>query len=90
MSADHKSKTFSFTFENKTYKIPSFGSIPAGALRKSRHAKDDIDKAFTILENALGIDSKELAALDCMTTEEFGDFIKDWTGGVAVGESSDS
>lgn len=87
---DHRSKTFEFTVDGEKYTIPAFASIPSGALRRARKAADDLDKAYTILEFTLGVDSVELDALDRMTVEELGDFVKAWTDGVSVGESSDS
>lgn len=86
---------FHFTQGGKKYTIPRFDQMPAGALRKSRKGSDDMDKAFIILESVLGEDSKELAALDRMSIEEFGEVLKDWTGqsgtaAVSLGESSDS
>jgi hypothetical protein len=71
LAKDHKSKTYEFVVAGKTYSIPAFSSLPAGALRQARKATDDLDKAFTIVE-------------------EFGEFVKGWTDGVSVGESSDS
>lgn len=85
-----KSKEFEYTANGVKLVIPSFSSLPTRALRKSRKAVDDMDKAFTILEETLGEDSKEIAILDEMTVEEFGEFVTAWTGGAPVGESSDS
>lgn len=90
LAKDHKSKTYEFTVGGKEYTIPAFSSLPAGALRRARKADDDLDKAFTILEYTLGLDSKELTAVDAMTVDEFGEFVKGWTDGVSVGESLDS
>jgi hypothetical protein len=90
LAKDHKSKTYEFVVAGKTYSIPAFSSLPAGALRQARKATDDLDKAFTILEYTLGLESDSLAAVDSMTVEEFGEFVKGWTDGVSVGESSDS
>jgi hypothetical protein len=84
---DHKSKTYSFTHDGKTYTIPAFGSLPMGVLRKSRKAKDEADQAFIIIETVMGEDSPELAAVDSMTATEFGDWLQGWTQGAAVGES---
>ena len=89
------SATFTFEQGKKKYTIPAFNDMPAGAIRKARKASDDMDKAFTIIEAALGEDSAELAALDRMSIKEFGEFVTDWTGqtgsdAVSLGESSDS
>lgn len=83
---------YQFTHNNKTYKVPSFDEIPSGALRKARKGADDMDKAFTILEETLGIKSPVLAVLDKMSVKEFGTWLEGWTqqGTVKLGESSDS
>lgn len=81
-----------FTFEQggKSYQIPKFSNLPAGALRRARKATDDLDKAFTIIEFVMGEKSPEIEAVDNMTVTEFGEFVKSWTGGASVGESSGS
>lgn len=84
------SKTFDFTANGKKFSIPVFSELPMGVLRKSRHAADEMDKVFTIIEDVMGTDSPELAAIDSMNATEFASFLADWTGGVPVGESSSS
>lgn len=86
MSADK----FKFTHDDVEYEIPSFKSLPAGVIRKSRKGTDDVDKAFLILESTLGEDSTELAAVDAMSISEFNDFVTAWTKGATLGESSGS
>jgi hypothetical protein len=81
---------YSFTIAEETYEIPSFSDVPAGALRKGRKGTDDMDKAFTILEEAIGIDSPALAALDKLSVTEFGKWLEGWTKGAPLGESSGS
>jgi hypothetical protein len=81
------SNVFEFEQGGKTYSIPSFKDLPTGALRRARSATDDLDKAFLIVENVMGEDSPELAAIDKMTISEFGDFVKGWTQGAPMGES---
>lgn len=81
---------YDFTIGKKKYSVPEFSSIPVGALRKARHATDDMDKAFIILEEAVGLDSPALKALDTLSMEEFGKWLTEWTGGESLGESSDS
>lgn len=81
------SKTFTFKHNGKDYSIPAFSALPIGVVRKSRKGKDDADIAFMILENVMGEDSKELAAVDSMTQEEFGQFLEAWTQGAGVGEA---
>ena len=83
-------KTYTFTHDDKTYSIPAFVSLPMGAIRKARKAKDEADQAFTILEIVMGEDSPELAAVDLMDGEEFQAWFEGWTQGAPVGESSDS
>lgn len=92
MSAVAKKAHNMFEFEQggKKFYIPKFSNLPAGALRKARKATDDLDKAFIIIESAMGEDSKELEAVDRMTVEEFGEFVKSWTEGASMGESSGS
>lgn len=87
---DHKSATYTFTHRNKTYTIPSFASLPMGALRKARKSSDDVDKAFIIIEEIAGEGSPELAALDTMTAAEFDVFLEGWTQGAPLPESSGS
>jgi hypothetical protein len=83
-------KTFSFEYEGNTYEIPSISELPNGILRKTRKIEDELDKSYTILEELLGIDSKELKALDKMTVEQFSEVIQKWTSGASLGESSGS
>lgn len=87
---DHKSKTHTFEHNGKSYTIPSFSSLPMGAIRKSRKAENEMDGVFRILESALAEDSKELEAIDSMDAETFDAFLKGWTQGAPVGESSSS
>lgn len=81
---------FEFEHDGNVYRIPKFADLPAGALRKARKGVDDLDKAFTILEAVMGEGSPELDAVDLMTTAEFGEFLKNWTEGAGMGESSGS
>jgi hypothetical protein len=87
---DHKSKTYTFTHDGVDFTIPSFTSLPMGAIRKARKAKDEADQAFTIIESVMGEDSAELAAVDAMTPDQFQVFLEGWTQGAAVGESVSS
>lgn len=80
-------KTFTFTHKNKNFSIPAFSALPIGVVRKARKGKDEADTAFLILETLMGEDSKELAAIDAMTQEEFQTFIEGWTQGAGVGEA---
>jgi hypothetical protein len=80
------SAKFVFEYDGKKLTVPSFKALPTGALRASRKAENDLDKAFIILEHTLGIDSKELAAVDAMPLNTFGDFVAAWTDGAPVGE----
>jgi hypothetical protein len=79
-------KTFKFTQNKIEYSIPSFDSLPMGAIRKSRNATDDADRAFIIIEQVVGENSKELEALDSMTPKQFQDFLEGWTQGAPLGE----
>jgi len=78
---------FEFEQDGKLYRIPLFKDLPTGALRRSRNATDDLDKAFLIIEGVMGENSPELSAIDRMTISEFGEFVKAWTQGAPVGES---
>lgn len=78
---------FEFEQGGETYRIPQFKDLPTGALRRSRNANDDLDKAFQIIESVMGEDSPELHAVDRMTISEFGEFVKAWTQGAPMGES---
>jgi hypothetical protein len=76
-----------FKYDNKEFEIPALKDIPAGVIRRSRKtAKDEEDRVFLILEEALGEKSPALAALDAMTVGEFSVVIKDWTQGAALPE----
>lgn len=87
---DHKSSTFEFEHGGKTYTIPAFASMPMGAIRKARKANDDVDGTFILIENTMGEDSAELAALDAMNSTEFAAFLEAWTQGATLGEASSS
>ena len=82
--------TYKFNIKGQDYEVPGFQEIPAGALRKARHATDEIDKAFTILEQVVGEDSDVIKALDTLTLEELGTWLSGWTQGVPLGESKGS
>jgi hypothetical protein len=81
---------YDFTIKGTEYAIPSFKDLPAGALRKARHASDDMDRVFIILEETLGADSDVIRAIDALSLTEFGDWMQGWTQGASVGESSSS
>jgi hypothetical protein len=70
--------------------IPNFRSLPMGAIRKARKAGNDTDATFVLLEETLGEGSEALNAIDQMSAEEFGEFLKEWTGGAPLGEALDS
>ena len=83
-------KVYTFEYNKSTYEIPLFSELPMGAVRKARKATDDIDKAFIIIEEALGDDAPALQALDSMKAAEFQKFLEGWTQGAPLGESSGS
>lgn len=83
-------KVYNFTHAGKKYSVPAFGSLPMGAVRASRKAIDDADKAFIIIEYVLGEDSNEIKALDSMTATEFSEWLTGWTQGAPLGESVSS
>lgn len=87
---DHKSKTYTFEAAGVTHTIPAFTSLPMGAIRKVRKITDEADQVFTLLEATLGMESEALAAVDAMDAEAFEVFLKGWTQGAPVGESSGS
>lgn len=76
---------FKFEHDGKTYTIPRFQDQTAGTLRKARKLGNDTDMAFFMLETMIG-EGPELDALDSMNLEQFGEFVKAWTGGVTPGE----
>jgi hypothetical protein len=82
--------SYKFTIAETEFEVPTFADIPAGALRKGRKGTDEMDKAFIILEEALGVDSPALAALDTLTLAEFGEWLTGWTKGAPLGEASSS
>ncbi len=81
---------YKFTIEEVEYEVPAFSDIPTGALRKARKSADEIDKAFTILEEAVGTDSEVLKVLDKLTLADFAKWLEGWTQGAPLGESSSS
>jgi len=78
---------FQFTHNGKKHEIPSFKALPMGVIRKSRKALDDADRVFIIIEEMVGEDSKEMAAIDSMSQDEFAEFITEWTQGAGLGEA---
>jgi hypothetical protein len=82
--------TYEFEVDGKTFSVPAFSEMPTGALRKARKADNDMDRAFVILEEALGLESDALAALDKMSLTDFGKWLEGWTQGASLGESSGS
>jgi hypothetical protein len=79
-------KVYKFEHNKSTYEIPLFSELPMGAVRKARKATDDIDKAFIIIEEALGDDAPALQALDSMKAAEFQKFLEGGTQGAPLGE----
>jgi hypothetical protein len=79
--------THTFKHNGKDYTIPAFTALPIGVIRKARKGKDEADTAFLILENVMGEDSPELAAVDSMDQTEFQAFLEGWTQGAGVGEA---
>ena len=79
-----------FDFEGETYEVPAFAEMPIGVMRKARKADNDMDRAFIILEEALGVDSPALAVIDRMKPAEFSTWLQGWTQGASLGESSGS
>lgn len=79
---------FEFEVNKKKYSLPHFADLPTGAVRKSRKADDPMDQAFTLIEAVA--DEETLAAIDSMSSKDFGQMIGDWAQGSTPGESSDS
>lgn len=77
---------YSYTHKGVTYYFPNFSDLKIGTLRKASHAENELQEAFIILEETLGINSKELAMVDDLTKEEFSKFVTGWTQGVSLGE----
>lgn len=80
-------KTYTFKQGGEEFTIPSITALPVRVQRKARKATDDIDRVFIMLEESMGEDSEELAAVDKMTPEEFQVFLEGWTQGATVGEA---
>jgi hypothetical protein len=80
------------TFEHngETFELPNIQQIKPGAWRKARKGTDEMDKAFLLLEFALGEDSPTLAALDDLEPVAFNELIEKWMQGAAPGESVSS
>lgn len=80
---------YMFTVDGTDYFIPHAAQIPSGMLRKVRKLPQ-IDGTFTILEELLGENSPELAALDSLPLGELNKTLNDWMGGASMGESVSS
>jgi hypothetical protein len=81
---------FTFNHNGSDHTIPSMDEVPMGVIRKSRKTANEMDAAFTILEEVMGEGSAALAALDEMQAPEFQAFLEAWTQGAPVGESVSS
>ena len=73
---------FTFTHDGVEHTIPSFGSCPAGVIRKTRHMHE-AEQLFAILE-ALVVDEAALDAIDSMVGPEFSGFVQDWQRAAGV------
>jgi hypothetical protein len=82
--------TYTFDIDQKTYTVPLLKDAPIGVIRRARKAGNDMDATFLILEAMLGEDSDELAAVDTLSPVAFADWMKGWTQGASLGESSGS
>jgi hypothetical protein len=82
--------TYKFNIKGTDYEVPLLKDAPIGVIRKARKAGNDMDATFTILEAMLGEDSQELAAVDTLTPVEFENWMRGWTQGAELGESSSS
>ena len=80
-----------YTFEHagNTYTVPNFADLKIGVLRRARKEVNEMDMAFSIIENSLG-EGPELNAVDDMSTEEFQAWLAGLTQGANLGESSGS
>lgn len=83
-------ENYHFTVDGEDYSVPHFANVPIGVIRKSRKAKDEMDQVFLILEAVMPEGSAELEAIDSMSGDEFQQWLKGWTQGAPVGESSSS
>lgn len=82
--------SYKFELNGKEYELPDFSNLPIGVIRKSRKFPNDLDAAFSIIENVVGVESELLEVLDVLPVSEFNKFLEGWTTGVSLGESSAS
>lgn len=82
--------SYNFELNGKNFELPDFTNLPMGVIRKSRKHSNDLDSAFSIIENLTGEDSELLKALDELPVSEFNKFLEGWTSGASLGESSAS
>lgn len=81
---------YSFELNGKEFELPDFNNLPLGVIRKSRKFENDLDAAFSILENAAGDNSELMDELDALPMTKFNELLTAWTQGVRLGESSES
>ena len=81
---------YEFELNGKTYELPVFNDLPLGVIRKSRKFGNDLDAAFSIIENCAGENIELMDALDALPMSEFNKILEAWTSGVPLGESSES
>lgn len=49
--------SYNFELNGKNFELPDFTNLPMGVIRKSRKHSNDLDSAFSIIENLTGEDS---------------------------------
>jgi hypothetical protein len=81
---------YKFELDGKAFELPDFNDLPLGVIRKSRKFGNDLDAAFSIIENCAGENMELMDALDALPMSEFNKILESWTKGVPLGESSES
>lgn len=82
---------FHYKIGNVEVVLPNFKRLPLGVVRRTRNSPDE-EKMFLLLETLFEEGSAELAAIDSLDVEGFGELLTAWqaAAGVTLGESSAS
>lgn len=76
--------SYKIEYDGKSVHLPNFGDIPTGVVRRAR-LETEQDQSWFILEQTLSED--DLAVVDALPLSVFAEHMKQWTGGVQLGES---
>lgn len=72
---------------NKNLELPALVDLPSGVLRRARKM-EPAEQMWFLLEEVLS--EKDLALADKLTLKELSSYLREWTQGVGLGESTES